>query len=178
MRTALIGCLIAAALLSVAVFADDHVVLMDEDVDFSTFGTFAVRDVSITSKHPALDSPVVRNLVRDATKAALIARGLTEVQGQAALIIEGGVRGVDFRVDRTGRPVEQGAGRGGRGRRPPPNRQDFTEGTLVIDVIRTDTKALIWRGVYHDTDREPSEIAAALPAHAAKLLSQFPRRKK
>ena len=179
MRPFVLGYLVAAVWFSAAASADDHVVLIDEDVDFSQLRTFTVRDVRITSKHPALNSPVVRDLLRDATKTALSDKGLSESRDRAALLVECSVRGVDFAIDRMGRPVEEGStGRGGRRRQPNPNQRDFTEGTLVIDLIRGDTGALVWRGVYHDTDPAPSKIAAAMPKHAVRLLSQFPRLKK
>ena len=80
---------------------------------------------------------------------------------------------MNFTVDRTGRPVEQRNTRGDRRRKP----RDFTEGTLVIDVTRADTRELVWRGVYHDSEPDPSKVAAAIPAHAAKLLSRFPKQR-
>jgi hypothetical protein len=178
MRTVALWCCAAVLLWPVAGLADDHVVLLDDDVDFSTFRTFMVQSVSITSRHQALSSPVVERLLRDASAAALTARGLTNMSTQPALIVDCRVRGVDFDIDRMGRPVEQRAGRGGRPRQPNPNRPDFVEGTLVIDILRADTRALVWRGVYHDTDPDPAKVGAALPRHAAKLLSQFPRQKK
>src|SRR5688572_30139412 len=50
-----------------------------------------------------------------------------------ALIVECTVHGVDFGIDRMGRPVQQRTGRGAPPRQPNPNRLDFLEGTLVID---------------------------------------------
>jgi Domain of unknown function (DUF4136) len=177
MRAIVLWCLAIVVLSSASIVADDYVVLQDDDVDFSTLRTFTVREVNLTSKHPALGSPVLRNQLRDAAQAMLVGRGLTAASNQPALIVDCSVRGVDFAVDRTGRPVEQGSGRGGR-RQPSTNPRDFTEGTLVIDVTRVDTRELVWRGVHHDTEQDPSRIAAALPAHAAKLLSRFPRLKR
>ena len=174
MRAFTLWCLAIVALSSASIVADDYVVLMDDDVDFSILRTFTVRDVNVASQHPALGSPILRNQLRDATQATLAGRGLTAATNQPALIVDCSVRGVNFTVDRTGRPVEQRNGRGSRARKP----RDFTEGTLVIDVTRADTRELVWRGVYHDSEQDPSKVAAALPAHAAKLLSQFPRQRK
>ena len=174
MRAIALWCLTIVALSSASLVADDYIVLLDDDVDFSTLRTFTVRDVNVTSQHPALGSPILKNQLRDAALAALTERGLRAASNQPALIVDCSVRGVNFTVDRTGRPVEQRNTRGDRRRKP----RDFTEGTLVIDVTRADTRELVWRGVYHDTEQDPSRIAAALPAHAAKLLSRFPRPKK
>ena len=174
MRAIALWCLALVALSSASLVADDYVVLMDDDVDFSILRTFTVRDVNVTSQHPALGSPILKNQLRDAALASLTARGLRTASNQPALIVDCSVRGVNFTVDRTGRPVEQRNTRESRRRKP----RDFTEGTLVIDVTRADTRQLVWRGVYHDSEQDPSKVAAAIPAHAAKLLSQFPRQKK
>ena len=173
MRAFALWCLAFVALSSTSIVADDYVVLVDDDVDFSTLGTFTVREVNVTSKHPALGSPILENQLRDAALAALTARGLRAASSQPALIVDCSVRGVNFTVDRTGRPVEQRNTRGDRRRKP----RDFTEGTLVIDVTRADTRELVWRGVYHDSEPDPSKVAAAIPAHAAKLLSRFPKQR-
>ena len=163
MRAVALWCLALVVLSSAAIFADDYVVLMDDEVDFSILRTFTVRDVNLTSTHPALGSPILRSQLRDATQVALAGRGLTAASNQPALIVDCSVRGVEFAVDRTGRPVEQRSGRGGRRGQPSTNPRDFTEGTLVIDVTRADTRELIWRGVYHDTEQDPSRIVAAPP---------------
>ena len=178
MRAIGLGCVALIVLVSGPVLADDHVVLIDEEVDFSAFRTFTIGTVTVTSKHPALNSPVVQDVLREATNTTLMSRGLAQASNQPALIVESSVRSVDYGIDRMGRPVEQGVN-GGRGRRQPnPNQPDFTEGTLIIDVIRADTKALVWRGVYHDTDPDASRVAAALPKHVKTLLSRFPRMRK
>ena len=174
MRVIAFWCLAFVALSSTSIVADDYVVLMDDDVDFSILRTFTVRDVNVTSQHPALGSPILKNQLRDAALAALTERGLRAASNQPALIVDCSLRGVNFTVDRTGRPVEQRNTRGDRRRKP----RDFTEGTLVIDVTRADTRELVWRGVYHDSEPDPSKVAAAIPAHAAKLLSRFPKQKK
>lgn len=177
MRAVAVWCVAIAVISSASIAADDYIVLMDEDVDFSILRTFAVRDAKVTSQHPALGSPILSDQLRDAAQATLTARGLTASSSQPALIVDCSVRGVEFAVDRTGRPVEQSGRRGRRGAAGS-NPRDFTEGTLVIDVTRADTRELVWRGVYHDTEHNPSKVAAALPAHAAKLLSRFPRQRK
>ena len=162
-------------LLSGVALADDHVVLIDEDVDFSAFRTFSAGTVNVSSTHPALNSPVLRKVLHEAVNTALENRGLAAVTNQPAVIVESRVRSAEYGLDRMGRPVERGVNRGGRRRQPNPNQPNFIEGTLVIDVIRADTRALVWRGVYHDTDGDASRVAAALPAHVKKLLSQFPK---
>ena len=176
MRPVALCIFVIIGLWSAPLRGDDHVILVDDELDFSTLRTFTIQDVNVTSTHPALDSPVLRRQLRDVMQTALVARGVTTTSNQPSLIVHCRVRGVDFGVDRTGRPVEQGRGAGRR--QPNPNRSEFIEGILVIDVLRADTRELVWRGVYHDTDRDPSRVAATLPKHATELLSQFPGQRK
>ena len=88
-------CCVALVVLAGSVAGtDDHVVLVDDDVDFSTLRTFEIRDVRTTSRHPAIDSQIVRNVLRDAVQASLVARGF-KAAPKAALVVESSVRGVD-----------------------------------------------------------------------------------
>ena len=85
MRAIALWCLTIVALSSASLVADDYIVLLDDDVDFSTLGTFTVREVNVTSKHPALGSPILENQLRDAALAALTARGLRAASSQPSL---------------------------------------------------------------------------------------------
>jgi hypothetical protein len=175
----LIGVLVLApALLS----ADDHSVLFDEDIDFSTFRTFAVRDATLKAKEPSLTSPVLVKALAEAVREALIAKGLTESASQPDLVVECTVTGVDFDMNKWGvlrQMNNESTGRGGRrSPNPSPNHPDFSEATMVLDLKRADTSALVFRGVFHDTEKDQSALAARLPKDAATLLAKYPVKKK
>lgn len=178
MRTVALAVVIVAVSSSLLV-ADDHSVIFDEDVDFSTFKTFSLRDGRMRSERSELNFPAVLTTLKETIRAALKAHGLTEASGSADLIVEHIVTGVDYRIGPFGRAnvVRQGAP--GRGRNPISVGQvDFTEAALVIDLKRADSGALVWRGVYNDSEKDAQKLADALPNDAATLLSHWPTRKK
>lgn len=178
MRTAAAWCVVLA-LSSAVLLADDHTVLFDEDVDFSIFKTFSMRAGRMTSDRPELNFPAVMQALADAIRGPLTAQSLKEVAGRADLVVEYSVTGVDYGIGPFGRPhAIQPGQRGGRGSRANAMQVDFTEATLVIDLKQGEAGTLVWRGVYRDAENDAQKLARALPADAAKLLSQYPPRKK
>jgi hypothetical protein len=55
---------------------------------------------------------------------------------------------------------------------------NFTEATLVIDVRRESSQALVWRGVYRIAEDDTQKLMDALPKNAARLVSELPRARK
>ena len=169
---------LALMLASAVVLADDHSVIYDEDIDFSVFKTFTMRDVRLTSDRPELKFPAVVTSISEAMRASLKALGLSEVNSNGDLAVECNISGTDFNIGPWGRPnTVPPAGRGrGRGAQPPAQ-VDFTEITMVLDLIRTNTNDLVFRGVYHDEEKDADKLVKALPRDASTLLSQYPKKK-
>jgi hypothetical protein len=160
---------------ALAIVAASAVVLA---IDFSTFKTFTLRDVRMTSARPELNFPAVVKTVADAMRASLTSLGLKETDNSADLVVECQISGADFSIGPWGRPNSVGPGRG-RGRGAPPSAPvDFTEVTMVLDLTSAASSALVFRGVYHDTEEDAEKLAKALPKDATTLLSQYPRKKK
>lgn len=176
--------LVAMAMASVVLLADDHSVIFDEDIDFSTFKTFTMRDVRMASDRPELNFPAVVKTIAEAMRNSLTALGLKETATGADLVVECQVSGTDFQIGPWGRPNTVGpvrgggGGGGGRGRGPSSAPVDFTEVTMVLDLSRVDSSALVFRGVYHDAESDPEKLVKALPKDATTLLAEYPRKKK
>jgi len=170
---------VALTLSSAVLLADDHSVIFDEDIDFSIFKTFTLREGAMRSDRPELKFPAVMQNLGGAIRAALTARGLKEAADRADLVVEYSVTGQDYDIGPFGRAnaVRSGS-RGGRGAGAIGGQVDFTEATLVIDLKRREPDELLWRGVYHDTEDQAAKLADALPKDAVTLLSQYPPRKK
>lgn len=162
---------------SAVLLADDHTVLFDEDVDFSTFKTFRIGGGRMKSERPELKFPAVLTTITDAIRKGLTARSLKEVSDHPDLMADFSVTGKDFAIGMFGRPNVVSGGRG-RGGRPNGGVVDFTEATLVVDLKEVRTDTLIWRGVYHDTEEDAQKLAEALPKDAAKLVETYPPRKR
>ena len=169
---------VALALSSALLLADDHVVLFDEDVDFSTFKTFIIGSGRMKSDRPELNFPSVPASIAEAIRAGLTKKSLKEVSDNASLTVDFSVAGLDFVIGPFGKPNPVATGsRGGRGRASSTT-VDFTEATLVIDLRDSRSNTLIWRGVYHDTENEAQRLAEALPKDAATLIAEFPPKKR
>ena len=170
------GTLLFGLMLSSAVLlADDRTILFDPEVDFSTFKTFALRDGTMDSQRPELNSAITIKKLTDTVRGALIGRGLKESPDPADLVVEYSVKAQDFGLGIFGRANPIGSrGRGGAQASTP----DFTDATLVIDLKAGDPRAMVWRGVYRDTESTAPKLADALPKHATKLLSEYPPKKK
>lgn len=167
-----IACTVLA--LSVGLGADDHTVLFDEDVNFAAFGTFSLGQGRMTSTRPELNFPAVMASMTVRIRATLAGKGLKEVPDRPDLRVEYSVTGVDFSIGPFGRPnAIRPGGRGGRGATV-----DFTEATLVIDLMTGSPGTMVWRGVYHDSENDARKLAVALPNDAATLLDGYPPRKR
>ena len=151
--------------------ADQKDTDFDPRTDFLKFKTFTLRQAQLEVKSPELNSPIVRKRIEDAIRTQLTARGLTEVQNRPDLV-------VNFRFGAADkRQVESfPAGRWGRRRRIETFR--FTEGTLVVNLMDTEGRELVWRGVYRDDESNAGKISNKLPDDIKKLFSDFPPKKK
>lgn len=160
----------AIALLSAPLFADEKDIDFDQQSDFSKFQTFTIRQGQITAKSPELNSPLVRKKIEDSIRAQLIAKGLHEANRPDLV--------VNFRFGAANkRQVESfPAGRWGRGRRLETFR--FTEGTLVVNLMDTEGRELVWRGIYRDDESSAAKISNKLPDDIKKLFSDYPPKKK
>jgi len=158
-------------LLSAPLQADDKDTEFDPTTDFSKFKTFTIRQEQIEAKAPELNSSLVKKKIEESIRMQLLAKGLTEVQTRPDLV-------VNFRFGAADkRQVETfPTGRWGRGRRREAFR--FTEGTLVVNLMDTEGRDLVWRGIYRDDESNPGKISNKLPDDIKKLFSDFPPKKK
>ena len=95
---------LAVVLTSAVLLADDHSVIFDEDIDFSIFKTFTMREVRMKSDRPELNFPAVVKSIGDAVLNNLTALGLKETDAGADLVVECSVSGTDFNIGPWGRP--------------------------------------------------------------------------
>jgi hypothetical protein len=144
----------------------------DRAADFSRFRTFAIRDGRLNSKNPSLNSELIRKRIDADIQKSLEARGLTFVaSGKPDL----NVRYTLGSVRRT--EVERyPAGWRGWGTRVV--RVPFTEGTLVIDLHDTGTRAMVWRGIAREEKSSASKIEGKLDDMVRKSFEKYPPKPK
>jgi hypothetical protein len=164
--------LVALSLCSIALSADDRIILFDDQINFAAFKTFTLLDGGIDSERPELASPIATKKLADAVRATLVARGLQQTADRGDLLVEHRIATVDYGFGSFGRanPIGPGRARGGVSSLT----VDFTEGTLVVDLKAGDAGALVWRGVYRDTQSTGAKLAETLTKGAVRLLSAYP----
>ena len=162
---------LSLALVATPLRADEKDTDFDPTTDFTKFKTFNIRQGQLDAKLPELNSPILRKKIEESIRQQLVAKGFTEVQSRPDLA-------VNFRLGAANRRQVESfpAGRWGLRRRLETFR--FTEGTLVINLMDTDGRELVWRGIYRDDESNSAKIANRMPDDIKKLFSDFPPKKK
>ncbi|HUG72425.1 MAG TPA: DUF4136 domain-containing protein, partial [Steroidobacteraceae bacterium] len=169
------------SLFSQALHAADHIVDFDRQFDFSTLKTFAIGGTSVTLDRPEISNPLIIERTTAAIRAALIARGLKEINSGADLTVDWTLSGQGFHVNPWGRalPIDEARAPGSPvGRGVGAVTESFIEGLLVIDLTQPSTGLLLWRGVLRDKQNNAARLAQKLDGYAKKLLAKYPRQKK
>src|SRR5262245_39533210 len=142
-------------LCSVLLFADELNVDFDRHTDFSTLKTFALREGKVNSANPELNNALVVRKIGDAIREGLIAKGLKETASNPDIIVDYSITGLDFSETRGGPAA-------------------FSQGTLVVDLNRRESKTLVWRSVYRDNESNNAKLAQKLPGDVKKSLAKYP----
>src|SRR5580658_10803561 len=157
---------VSALLLAFAVSANDHSVDFDPGVDFSQLKTFALgKQRTINSNKPELNDELVKKKLDMAVRTELTKKGLMEVPATASDMI---VRYHLGSVNKTETTVW--IGRWGGTHRAT---EHFTEGTLIVNLVRRDSKEMLWRGIYRDDEKKPAKLSEHLSKNVAKLFEKY-----
>lgn len=151
----------------------------DKSVDFKRYSTFSMLDMS--SRDQAL-SQLNANRIINAVKAEMIKKGYTEdsnapdlkVNVVAILTPKSELSSSTNYYGYGGayRPYGWGAGSGGY---TTYNVRDFTEGSLIIEVIDADESKLIWEGIGNkEIDKPSKDPDKTIPEAIAKIMKDFP----
>jgi hypothetical protein len=146
-------------LCALAVLADERNIDFDSHTDFTAVRTFALREGKIDSPRPELNNPLMVRKIGDAIRAELVAKRLKESANNPDVWVDFSIGVQDFAAQRGG-PAH------------------LSQGTLVIDLVKRDTKALVWRGVYRDDEVNSTKLAQRFPSDARKIMSEYPPRQK
>ena len=139
----------------------------DRGFDFSKLKTFAIANQSLGPNDPLAVNPMNDRRVRAALDSELVARGYTrDTTGHPDALVA-------YHAATRNRVGLQdwgyGPGRWGS-RRIDVNQ--YTEGTLVVDLVDAPNRQLVWRGSATGTI-EPKEADKKIKKAVAKLMEQF-----
>jgi len=148
---------------------DEKSVDFDPSTDFTQIKTFTVGKGVLKSRKPELNSEIVRKKIQDAFRTELSRRGLQEEPpGSGANVLVAWHFGSADKREVEAWPV----GRWGGGTRY--TTTHFSEGTLVVDLLRLPARELLWRGIYRDDETNPSKISSNLSKDIQKLFDKYP----
>ncbi len=169
----LVKSVVVSALLLLPVPApDDRSVDFDPQTDFSQFKSFAIGPGQLQSNKPELRGDIVRKKIQNALRDELAKVGMREEPPQGSDLF------VAFRLGSADKKEIESwpVGRWGRGTRYTANH--YSEGTLVVDLLKRPGRELIWRGIYRDDEDNASKISSNLPKNIHKLFEKYPSKKK
>lgn len=153
----------------------------DQSANFANYKTFAwVENASLTKDN---DDHQISSLMEMRVKAAvnqqLQSQGFTLVDNAAADMLVDYHASVDTRIEDDKLSVSYGLGWGywGFGYQVRPTIDEYEVGTLVIDLIDSKTKQLIWRGAKESrlhAKQTPQQRTAKIRKTVSGLLQHFP----
>jgi Domain of unknown function (DUF4136) len=144
----------------------------DQSIDFSRYKTFAIRDGQLSSKNPALNSPLVKKQIEADIERDLTKKGLTMASsGPADLNVR-----YTFGAARKTEIEAYPAGWYGFGTRYV--RVPYAEGTLVLDLRDPTTRSLVWRAIAAEEKSDATKIEGKLDDMVKKSIDKYPPKKK
>ena len=143
----------------------------DQNVDFSAYKTFAIRNGQLNSRNPALNSELVKKQIEGEIVKNLSARGLTQADDRADL-------NVFYHFGSARKTEIEAYPAGWRGWGTRYVRVPYAEGTLVIDLRDPSSHSLVWRGISSEEKDDPSKIQGKLNDMVKKSLEKYPPKKK
>jgi hypothetical protein len=153
----------------------------DRSFDFSGFHTWSWLPLPVPEKiDPRVHNDLVDRRVRSAVERVLAAKGFRKVeQGQGDFGV-GYLAAIEGKVDVQTINSFYGYGPGWGGGMGPPTEtivREYDQGTLVLDVVDTRTKRLVWRGSAQaevSENRSPEARDERLNEAVTRMLAGFP----
>jgi hypothetical protein len=156
--------------ISTTAFAQNVKTDYDKGIDFAHYKTFT------WIKEPQTTNPLTKQRVIDDVNAALTAKGLQLVTGNADLCIAAHAATKQNQTLNTFYDGFGGGWRwGGRFGSATTTVDTYTIGTLVVDIFDSKTKDAIWRGTSSKTlSGDPQKNAGNLNKAVDKMFKEFP----
>lgn len=150
----------------------------DSDAPFATYKTYKwVVDPANASGNLLLKNQLVGKRVKNATDGELAAKGMTLVTSGDSDVMVAAHLTTQEKLNITDWGYRWGPGPY-YGYGPNVDVNQYTEGTLVIDMIDAKTKELVWRGLatgaIASTPPPPEELEARIKDVVGSILAEYP----
>ncbi len=148
----------------------------DPAVSFEPMKTYAwMADPQQVATDPAVNNPLVSQRIKRQTDSVMAAKGYELVASNPDFLLASYHGGQD-KIQVNSSPSYWGYGYGASWGGVQVT--EYTEGTLIIDVVSTEKKELMWRGTatasIYTTNPNPDEITAKVHEAVTKILARFP----
>ena len=155
----------------------------DEAVDFSQYKSFSwmtVDSKDVAGGDKMANNGLLSQRVQQAVNGQMAARGLRESESGSDLLLvyhfgaTDKIQVTDWGYGYSGYYSHYGYGYGGRQL----DVYQYTEGTLVIDIVDAANNTLVWRGtgtgVVESGQKTPGEIQVKIDKAVAEIMASFP----
>jgi hypothetical protein len=162
----------------------------DPSANFTGFKTYDwISDSQVTSEDPRFDdNPLIETMIRRAVKAQLDTQGYVQESSDTPDFLVGYYATLDEWIDieRVDRFHGYSVGREWPGygyeyytwtAAPEIRERKYREGTLIVDIVNSETRSLMWRGVAQDEMHFSQQLEAKeekLNDAVRRMLKQFP----
>lgn len=149
----------------------------DRAADFSSYKTFTMTDIAAKGEVSQLNAERIQNAI----KANMVSKGYTEVGADAADLLVNAMT-----VSKTKTAVSANTDYYGYGGIYRPygywgggsttfSTYNYTDGSLIIDVVNNKTQKLLWQGVGNsEIDSKPKNPDQFIQHAVKKILNDFP----
>lgn len=160
----------------------------DHSVDFSQFHTYAFVTPDVNVPNPLYNSPLLLANIKGNLSRELGTRGLTQQLTNPDLLVK-----IHTYTENKARTIYGGAyspffpyygGWGRFGYLPywggyyggwsQPYQQQYTQGTLLVDMIDARTNQLVWRGAVQGVVDRPNRLERQVARGVHKLMKEYP----
>ncbi len=146
----------------------------DHNADFSVLKTYRWVEHRKQSDNKMMKDPLIRKHIIDAVENVMDARGYFKVRSENPDFLIAFYIGSKKKVDVT--HYRYGYGRWGRFRGRDISVRKYREGSLIIDIIDSRTKQLVWRGWATSVLHGRENIREDIQASVIKILERYPPR--
>lgn len=166
----------------------------DRSVDFGQYKTYAFTKPEVNVKNPVYSSPLLmeriqgnlarelgeRGLTQQTTKPDLLVKVHTYTEDKTRNVVNGPAYGPFFPYRwgffpyRFGYWPMWGGGFYGGWNNQASRQENYTQGTLLVDMLDARTKKLLWRGAIQGVVDNPNRLDRQVARGVRKIMKDYP----
>ena len=159
----------------------------DRSADFTRYKTFAWGKPEVDVENPVYDSDLINDRIRQAVEAEFAKRGIVESNGNPDFIVRYHTFTEEKKSRSGGHPYAYSYRYLPFGFYPfafgygypyywmsPPHFQEFTEGTLILDILDNRSDELVWRGAVSGNVDDVAGLKKQIEKGIKAIMKKYP----